>query len=42
MSGTNWSSGYVTEVTYTHGYYAELNPFRSTTHCCIQGLPRRK
>lgn len=24
----HWSSGYVTDVTYTYGYYAELNPLR--------------
>ena len=25
---SDWSSGYVTSVDYTHGYYAELNPLR--------------
>jgi hypothetical protein len=25
MSSSQWSSGYVTDITYTHGYYAELN-----------------
>jgi hypothetical protein len=25
---TNWTDGYVTDLTYTHGYYAELNPVR--------------
>lgn len=24
----SWNDGYVTEITYTHGYYAELNPMR--------------
>ncbi|MCJ8510522.1 methyltransferase regulatory domain-containing protein [Rhizobium lemnae] len=28
MSG-EWNSGYVTDVTYTHGYYQELNPHRA-------------
>jgi hypothetical protein len=23
---SSWSSGYVSEITYTHGYYRELNP----------------
>lgn len=25
---TDWNAGYVTDVNYTFGYYAELNPFR--------------
>ena len=25
---TDWTSGYVAEIDYTHGYYAELNPAR--------------
>lgn len=25
MSSSQWSSGYVTDITYTHGYYNELN-----------------
>lgn len=25
---SNWTSGYVTDITYTHGYYPELNPVR--------------
>lgn len=25
---SNWASGYVTDIGYTHGYYAELNPLR--------------
>ena len=25
---TDWNSGYVTDINYTHGYYTELNPLR--------------
>lgn len=27
---SDWTEGYVTEVAYTHGYYGELNPLRSS------------
>ncbi len=26
MSSSPWSSGYVTDIAYTHGYYEEFNP----------------
>lgn len=26
---TDWSAGYVADITYTYGYYAELNPLRA-------------
>lgn len=25
---SDWNSGYITEINYTHGYYTELNPLR--------------
>lgn len=25
---SNWSAGYVADIGYTYGYYAELNPLR--------------
>ncbi|MDB5458797.1 MAG: methyltransferase [Caulobacteraceae bacterium] len=29
MTGVDWTSGYVSDVAYTFGYYAELNPLRA-------------
>lgn len=26
---SDWSQGYITDIDYTHGYYAELNPLRA-------------
>ncbi|MEB3198449.1 MAG: class I SAM-dependent methyltransferase [Candidatus Sericytochromatia bacterium] len=34
----NWTEGYVTEVTYTHGYYRELSPALMRLACLSQGL----
>ena len=35
---SNWSDGYVTEVGYTHGYYAELAPSRLAFACLTKGV----
>lgn len=35
---TNWTSGYVAEIDYTHGYYAELNPARIQLGFAANGL----
>lgn len=35
---TDWTSGYVAEIDYTHGYYAELNPARIKLAFASQGL----
>ncbi len=29
MSAPNWSAGYMSDIAYTYGYYAELNPLRA-------------
>lgn len=34
----DWTSGYVTDVTYTYGYYPELNPLRTRLHLLNAGL----
>lgn len=33
----DWSDGYVTEITYTHGYYHELNPLRARWALLLKG-----
>jgi cyclopropane fatty-acyl-phospholipid synthase-like methyltransferase len=38
MSTNDWTGGYVTELTYTHGYYAELNPLRMRAALAAAGL----
>jgi len=35
---TDWTAGYRTEITYTHGYYAELNPLRLPLAFLAAGL----
>ena len=35
---TDWTSGYVAEIDYTHGYYTELNPARLKLAFANQGL----
>lgn len=35
---TNWTSGYISEIDYTHGYYAELNPVRIKLAFAANGL----
>ena len=37
----NWTSGYVSEIDYTYGYYGELNPaYRRPQHfLCFLPLP---
>ena len=35
---SDWSDGYVKEVTYTHGYYSELNPNRIKLAFLAAGL----
>jgi SAM-dependent methyltransferase len=34
----DWTSGYVTDIGYTYGYYSELNPLRSTLAFINAGL----
>jgi hypothetical protein len=34
---SDWTSGYVAEINYTHGYYYELNPHRSTLANLVRG-----
>jgi SAM-dependent methyltransferase len=34
---TEWTAGYVTDVNYTFGYYAELNPLRSRLPLMLAG-----
>lgn len=34
----NWTSGYVTDIDYTYGYYQELNPLRSHLALTYAGL----
>ncbi len=34
----NWTSGYVTDINYTYGYYQELNPLRSRLALTYAGL----
>jgi hypothetical protein len=29
----NWTSGYVSEIDYTYGYYGELNPSKLRLAC---------
>lgn len=38
MSTSDWSAGYVADVNYTVGYYAELNPLRSRLALINQGV----
>lgn len=35
---TTWTSGYVADIGYTYGYYAELNPLRVSLAFAQQGL----
>ncbi|BCU07983.1 methyltransferase [Allochromatium tepidum] len=35
---TDWTAGYVTEIDYTHGYYAELNPLRAQLALAAAGF----
>ncbi len=35
---SDWTAGYVAEITYTHGYYAELNPLRAPFALANAGL----
>jgi SAM-dependent methyltransferase len=35
----DWTSGYVADVSYTYGYYAELNPLRSRLALLNSGVP---
>lgn len=35
---TNWTSGYVADIGYTYGYYAELNPLRTQLAMLNVGL----
>ncbi len=35
---TDWTSGYVADIGYTHGYYQELNPLRVKLAFLSQGL----
>ncbi|MCK5910274.1 MAG: methyltransferase, partial [Caulobacter sp.] len=34
---TEWTAGYVTDVNYTYGYYAELNPLRCRLPLMLAG-----
>src|SRR4051812_30816782 len=34
----DWTSGYVSEIDYTHGYYVELNPSRLRLACLSAGV----
>jgi len=34
---TEWTAGYVTDVNYTFGYYAELNPLRCRLPLLLAG-----
>lgn len=36
---TNWSDGYVSDINYTFGYYAELNPIRFRLALISKGIP---
>mgnify|MGYP000022017364 CR=1 FL=1 len=38
---TDWTSGYVTEIGYTHGYYAELKPLLMRQALVCQGVRHR-
>lgn len=38
---TDWTQGYVTEVGYTHGYYAELKPLMMRQALLLQGVEHR-
>lgn len=35
---SNWNSGYVSDVDYTYGYYAELNPLRTQFVMLYKGI----
>ena len=35
---TDWTSGYVSDIGYTYGYYNELNPQRAKLACLYAGL----
>lgn len=35
---TDWTDGYVADITYTHGYYPELNPLRMRLALLYAGL----
>lgn len=37
---TTWSDGYVHDITYTHGYYDELNPCHLTIPFLMKGLAK--
>lgn len=37
MSASDWTGGYVADVNYTYGYYAELNPLRARLALLNQG-----
>lgn len=34
----SWSGGYVSDVSYTYGYYSELNPLRASTSLALSGF----
>ena len=38
---TDWTSGYVTEIAYTHGYYSELKPLLMRQALLRQGVHHR-
>lgn len=35
---TDWTDGYVADITYTHGYYSELNPLRMRLALLYAGI----
>ena len=35
----DWTSGYVADISYTYGYYSELNPNRSRLALLTNGIP---
>ena len=39
MAQLDWTSGYVAEIGYTHGYYPELNPLQARLALNNAGLP---
>jgi SAM-dependent methyltransferase len=38
MSANDWSSGYVSEIGYTYGYYSEMNPLRARLALLNRGI----
>ncbi|PZP61741.1 MAG: methyltransferase [Delftia acidovorans] len=42
MSSQDWSAGYVTDTTYTYGYYQELNPVRARLALLLAGYEAAK